>query len=64
MTFQQSRIISKYLESATNNVRGHIDTGHGHKLERIIIYLIMLEVFFECLHFYERWSSTCSSLPK
>jgi len=35
-------------------IRGHIDTGHGHKLERIIIYLIMLEVFFECLHFYER----------
>jgi len=35
-------------------IRGHIDTGHGHKLERIIIYLIMIEVFFECLHFYER----------
>ena len=35
--------------------RGHIDTGHGHKLERIIIYLIMIEVFFECLHFYERY---------
>ena len=34
--------------------RGHIDTGHGHKLERIIIYLIAIEIFFECLHFYER----------
>jgi len=35
-------------------IRGHIDTGHGHKLERIIIYLIAIEIFFECLHFYER----------
>ena len=41
--------------------RGHIDTGHGHKLERIIIYLICIEVFFECLHFYERFSANSAS---
>jgi len=35
-------------------IGGHNETQHGHKLERIIIYLIMIEVVFELLHFYER----------
>ena len=53
-------LISRIMSLATD--RGHIDTGHGHKLERIIIYLIMVEVFFECLHFYERFIAYSASI--
>ena len=58
-------LISRIISLASDIVnRGHIDTGHGHKLERIIIYLIMIEVFFECLHFYERYFACSSRIPQ
>ena len=63
--FQQQLLISRIISLASDIVnRGHIDTGHGHKLERIIIYLIMIEVFFECLHFYERYFACSASIPQ
>jgi len=36
-------------------VSHHLDDGHHTRLEKIIIYLIMVEVVFEIVHFIERY---------
>jgi len=36
-------------------VNGHIQHEHGSKLEKIIIYLIAIEIFFEVVHLYRTW---------
>jgi len=36
-------------------INGHIQHEHGSKLEKIIIYLIAVEIVFEIIHLYRTW---------
>lgn len=41
-------------------ISSNLNDTHHVRLEWMIICLIMIEVFFECLHFIDRYSSNTS----
>lgn len=55
---RRTRVMNEKLNNCVDLmelVGHHLDDGHHTRLEKIIIYLIMVEVVFEIIHFIERY---------